>query len=507
MTLSFRADHNSNPTCNSNCFATSSPFTSLDHDPTIPYNSVIKTNLHRAYPATDSIILEPRIGFAYAPSSDGKTVLRGGVGIFGDSFPAFVVDGFAENIPLYNSISLQGTAGYNNAPVASGVPGSVFAIASAANAGLNSAFSSGGTLTSIENSNPLFSVPNLVTSDAKIRQPIYYEWNIELQRQLPWNMVVSANYVGNRGIHEAINNSGLNGFCSACTAGFNVYPTVAPDPRFNLVTNYQSSGVSNYNGLVFSAKKTLSAHLSFNFNYAYSHSLDDVSNGGLEGFGGNTLSPVDPFNIRAYNYGNSDYDVRHYISASYVFDDAIRGLGFHRGPNMIFGGWTVSGTIFHRTGFPFSVTDSSSNLAGTGSAVFAYSNTAGRPTCGASSVYTNGTPCLNVANFTPVIDPTSGLMTGLGNQSRNQYLGPGYFDTDLNVLKAFTIREGVKMAVGAQFFNLFNHPNFAPPVNNIENPNFGYTTNTVNVPTSILGSFLGGDASPRLIQLHGELTF
>ena len=64
-----------------------------------------------------------------------------------------------------------------------------------------------------------------------------------------------------------------------------------------------------------------------------------------------------------------------------------------------------------------------------------------------------------------------------------------------------------KLAVGAQFFNLFNHPNFDQPVGDFANPQFGSIVSTVNTPTSILGSFLGGDASPRLIQLKATLTF
>jgi hypothetical protein len=112
-----------------------------------------------------------------------------------------------------------------------------------------------------------------------------------------------------------------------------------------------------------------------------------------------------------------------------------------------------------------------------------------------------------MSEFSPVVNPISGLMVGLGNQSRNQYRGPGYFDTDLAVLKSFRIREGLKLAIGAQFFNVLNHPNFSPPVSNIENPFFGLITSTVSAPTSILGSLLGGDASPRLIQLHGEVRF
>jgi hypothetical protein len=451
---------------------------------------------------------QPRIGFAYSPFSNGKTAIRGGLGIFSDAFPVGVVDGFAENIPQYNTIALVGLAGYSTNPVASGVPGNVFNIASSANQSLNSAFGSGGTLASISEANPLFSPPSLTTSDSKVRQPRYYEWNIEIQRELPWATTLSVNYVGNRGVHEMIANGGLNGFCVACAQGFATFPSAATDPRFFEVTQYQSSGVSRYDGLVVSVRKPLSEHVQFNLNYSYSHSMDDVSNGGLAGFAGNSiLSPVNPFDIRAYNWGNSDYDVRHYISASYVLDDVIRGAGFHRGSNLIFGGWTLSGTIFHRTGFPFSITDTVTNLIGDAGPVLAYSTTPGRPACGASAVYTNGTPCLTLSEFSPVVDSTSGLMLGLGNQSRNQYRGPGYFNTDLNVLKSFRIGERLKLSLGAQFFNLFNHPNFSPPVSNIESPYFGQITSTVNVPTSILGSLLGGDSSPRLIQLHSEIRF
>jgi hypothetical protein len=509
LTLSLRADHSSNPTCPAGCFASSvAPFTELNHDPAIPYNAVIQSGRRQAYPAYDSILWQPRIGFAYSPSPHGRTAIRGGIGIFGDSFPAGVVDGFAENSPQYNSIALLGAAGYNRNSVASGVPGGVFDIASSANQALQSAFGAGGTLASISEANPLFSPPSLTTADAKVRQPRYYEWNLEMQRQLPWTSTLSVNYVGNRGVHEMIANSGLNAFCSACAAGFTTFPSAPPDPRFFQVTQYQSSGVSRYDGLLVSTRKTVSAHLQVILNYAYSHSMDDVSNGGFASFGSTgILSPINPFNLRAYNWGNSDYDVRHYLSASYVVDDVIRGAGFHRGSDRLFGGWTLSGTIFRRTGFPFSVTDSATNLIGNGGTALAYSTTSGRPACGAAAVYTNSTPCLTLSEFGPVVDPVTGMMLGLGNQSRNQYRGPGYFNTDLSVLKAFRINERMKLSVGAQFFNLFNHPNFSQPVSNRENPFFGQITSTVNEPTSILGSMLGGDASPRLIQLHGEVRF
>ncbi len=67
--------------------------------------------------------------------------------------------------------------------------------------------------------------------------------------------------------------------------------------------------------------------------------------------------------------------------------------------------------------------------------------------------------------------------------------------------------ETAKLGIGAQFFNLLNHPNFAAPVNDIGSPDFGQVRSTVNPPTSILGSFLGGDASVRLIQLTAKFNF
>lgn len=88
-----------------------------------------------------------------------------------------------------------------------------------------------------------------------------------------------------------------------------------------------------------------------------------------------------------------------------------------------------------------------------------------------------------------------------------QFRGPGYFDTDMSIMKYTKLAERANLGIGLQFFNLFNHPNFDQPVADIYNNKFGLITRTVNTPTSILGSFLGGDASPRLIQLKAEFKF
>jgi hypothetical protein len=135
----------------------------------------------------------------------------------------------------------------------------------------------------------------------------------------------------------------------------------------------------------------------------------------------------------------------------------------------------------------------------------------GIKSCGGSAVFNNATgatanPCA-IATAGNYIDPTA-----FGEQERNQTVGPAYTDTDLSVLKGFKLPlphlEAGRLEVGTQFFNFFYHLNFGPPGNDIDNPStLGSITTLVNSPTSILGSFLGGDSSPRLVQLKGSITF
>jgi hypothetical protein len=121
----------------------------------------------------------------------------------------------------------------------------------------------------------------------------------------------------------------------------------------------------------------------------------------------------------------------------------------------------------------------------------------------ATGVAANPGAIANPSNF---VHPTA-----FGQGRRNQTVAPSYTDTDFSILKGFKIpiphTDTGRLQVGAQFFNLFNHPNFGTPINDLNNANFGAITTTVSSPTSILGSFLGGDASPRLIQLKGTITF
>ncbi|MGD0617173.1 MAG: TonB-dependent receptor [Bryobacteraceae bacterium] len=507
INLALRADHNSNPVCQTNCFAElSSPFSSLNHDPTIPYNQMIDNGLHQAYPATTNIVWEPRLGFAWSPFKNDKTVLRGGAGVFINSFPAQVVDLFAQNAPQENGFSIFGGG------LVPGLPGSLYGTAAAANQSLLSAFASGGTLASIEASNPYFAPPNYASADASVIQPRVYEWNLEVEQSLPWNMLLSVNYAGNHGIYLPIQNDGVNGYCppSTCPNGFNGLPAAAPDQRVNQVNNIQNSGVSSYNGLTASLLRRFSNGFQFQLGYTWSHALDDVSNGGFDPWSYDTnesfLYPEDPYNIRKYSYGNADYDVRSDFTANYVWEDSLRHL-FHGGPNVLFSGWTIGGTIDYRSGLPFTVIDTGTSgaLAGTGdnNPIYAWITGSGPTSCGKSATVAAG--CFSANQFAPSGSALS--FSGFSNQGRNEFTGPGYFDTDLSVTKFFTIRENAKLGLGMQFFNLFNHPNFDQPVNNIADSNFGQIVKSVGPATSIMGAFLGADGAPRIIQLKLQFQF
>jgi hypothetical protein len=173
-----------------------------------------------------------------------------------------------------------------------------------------------------------------------------------------------------------------------------------------------------------------------------------------------------------------------------------------RGPKLLLAGWSVAGTFFYRTGLPFTVVDNATTaeLAGSfyGSTVFANYLGGAQPSCSTPSKL-----CLDAADF-------SSAATGFGSQERNQFRGPGFFNTDLSLLKSTKIKlwaEGQELVVGANFYNILNHPNFDQPINDISNPRFGQIVQTVSPPTSVLGSGLGGDSSPRQIQLTAKFVF
>ena len=507
LTLSLRADHNSNPVCQQNCFARlAAPFSQLNHDANIPYDQAILTGLHQAWPSFTNVAWQPRFGFSWTPPRLKDTVLRGGIGLFMDTLPGSLASGFSFNPPIVNFF----VVGSDNLSPAEA--SNLFKDAAISNTAFLSGFSGGGTLASIKAANPSL-VPPAVNTAVGIKAPQFQKWNFEIEHGFGPNTTVTFNYVGNHGIFIPVSYNGINAFCPpltptgkpACPTGFTGLPASAPDPRFSTVTELSSGAVSNYNGLVTSFQRRFQKGFLVQVNYAWSHALDEISNGGNLNFNNGTAyslqSPEDSSNLRKYNYGNADYDTRHYLSGNYVWE-----LPYRLGPAVLLNGWQVSGTIFGRSGFPYTVIDSGTTnlLAGFGYDGTVFANVLGTsfPSCSSPKH-----ACLTQSQFSSPITQTPATY---GSQRRNQFYGPEYFNTDFTVMKNTVIPgwERGRVGLGVQFFNLFNHPNFDQPNRDINDPGlFGQITRTVNTPTSLLGSLLGGDASPRQIQLTARINF
>jgi hypothetical protein len=494
-----RVERNSNPVCTIGCFsrlngdlyslAGSYPGGSAN----AAYSSLITANHNDAFGSYQPIAIEPRVGFTYSPpSSHGNLVLRGGFGIFADVFPGTIADSMLFNPP--NDIGFTVFGGLLDPMVA----GSGSQIAGANASAFRKGFTAGASAASLMAANPSYSSPNFTTPASHVHYPTYEEYNFQVQRQFGRNTSLSIGYVGNHGYHEPDQQNSANAF------GFPGLPSSAPLSSFAQVNQIESEASSNYNGVTVTVTHR-DKYSNLSFNYTYSHALDEISNGGFLPFNpGNAYYPEDPYNL-AFNYGNADYDVRHNLNGSYV----IMLPSTHR-LHYLTSMWQVSGTVFFHTGFPFSVTDANTSTGLNGNNYYGtlFAHQLGPQKsyhCSTSAINTFGlgavTPCLTKANFASA--------TGFGQGSRNAFFGPHYFDTDLALQKGFNfgLGEGRKFTVGAQFFNILNHPNFAQPVSNIDSPNFGLIDGTVSTPTSIFGNGLGGDASPRIIQMKGTFTF
>ncbi|HTX75319.1 MAG TPA: TonB-dependent receptor [Terracidiphilus sp.] len=500
-----RLERNSNPDCTRNClsnfggdFATvvkTAPLNSASG----AYNKQIKYGLGPAFVNYLAMMPEPRIGFTWTPSTTSKTVVRGGAGIFTDVFPGTIADSMLNNPPLTTSFTVVGAALGGPAGAMAlnpSDPTSAQSQIAAANNTFQTGFASGGSFTSMSAANPNYSAPNFTTVADQLKYPTYLEWNLQVQHALSQSDSFQIGYVGNSGHHEPNQSQGANAFAS----GFGL-PAAAPAPSFATVDEIESEASSNYNGLIVSYRHA--GHgLTAQINYDYSHALDEISNGGILPFNGGSITyQINPNRLRD-NYGNADYDVRHYISADYLYQMPHFG-----GPRVLTDGWQISGNVYWSSGTPFSpealMTDYGVGNFDQGNGGVPIAPAAGTPHhCGANSAKT--------ACLTPAMFPASLSPTPFANYERNQFFGPHYFDTDMTLMKAFKLPLGDagKFEIGATAYNLFNHPSFANPDAGIDSAStFGQSFIANGPPTSIYGAFLGGDDSVRIVQFTGRLIF
>jgi hypothetical protein len=359
-----------------------------------------------------------------------------------------------------------------------------------------------------------------------LKTPYYYEYNLGVEQQIGMRGALRIDYVGTRGVHEPYQVQ-LNGYQTVCAGCFAPFPYQRPvDQRFGSVNEFRTDANSIYSGLQTSLTEQLGG-LTLRGNYTLSHCLDEVSNGGLLPFSTQgILSPL-PGEL-SRQYGDCDYDVRHNVSAFGIYQ-----IPFHssfRALRQVFGGWSFSETAFFHTGIPFSVlsqpyTAHNHGVLQASGPQFA-SRVPGVPLYRKSpypGVTQPGTrQWLNPEAFVSAVDPTTGACTGgdssarcqFGDSGRNTVRGPHFTDSDIYLSKHFAITERVSLRFDTQFFNTFNHPNFALPgsveagVPGVFIPaRFGTLQSTISPPTGLLGVGLGGDSSPRMIAFQGRIEF
>ena len=515
LTLTLRADRNSGGICHSSCASLPvTGFNNMSHDPTIPYDVSFPTGNKTIIPGIEKVVFEPRFGLAWSPIGQ-NTVIRAGVGLFTDLYPGGLLSLFDTNFPQVNLFDVPtGSVAFDLAsPASTAFPGSGVNLVTQCNGAFASNYASGGNLAGYAaaalplggclNAQGALSVPNVNDVSRNFQNPKYVEWNLELQHTFGAHTVVSANYVGNHGYDGLVFNPTLNGF------GFGSLPATAPDPRVGRVDQLYSGAVSNYNGVTFSIQENNWHGLSGRLNYTYSHALDELSNVPEEPFSVITsiLTQVNPNNLRS-QYASGDNDARHLISGSYVYRLPFKSE--QRLVNAAIGGWTISGTMFYRTGFPFSIIDGGATAGLVGN------NLGGTSSFGATILaqplptftqrnFSNGracvlAPCFSSADFATSTD-------FMGSVGRNAFRGPGFLGGDLSVKKNFAVTERMTFQLGLSAYNWFNHANYGSPYPNTNAPFFGQVAFMQFTPTSPYGSFAAAATDQRIAQVTGKFIF
>jgi len=504
LTLAFRMEHDGNPSCLDNCFArmnTQFGTAGYTGGASIPYNQTITTGEHNLYQSLESVIPEPRFGFAW--TIDSKTVLRGGIGSFATLFAGSVASSVFRNAPSVFTPSVTfGEAGPANDPASSAFAGA------AAHTIFTSGFAAGYTLAGIKAALGTipFSAPSYYSPPNSFVAPKTTEWSVELERRLDAHDVLAVTYAGNHGYDQPISNTSAN-FFLALTNGVNKYygtsfgglPTAAPDPRFLTVTQVLTQGYSNYDGMTVQIRHSLKWGFQGQAGWTWSHGL------GL-------ASVYNPYNLH-FGYGNESIDVRHAITGDFVWTEPHK---FHNAIlNNVLGGWNLATKVYAYTGRPFSSSDSkiSAQINSAGGTSQTFLATVIDPHIQSVCTAIHGTstpPCFTTSQFM-TYNSTSGVNTPIqsdfGMTGPGVFRGPGYFDIDTNLTKKFLIKEKAAFEFGAQLYNVLNHPSFAVPTASITSGSLGTTSSALAPPTSPYGSGQGAIVTGRVIVVTAKFSF
>jgi hypothetical protein len=421
----------------------------------------------------------PRVGLAWDLFGHGKTVLRSGYGLFYETIIGNIPGNVMLNPPFLPDF-------FNPFP------------------GWPNAFAPSG-------------FPVLTVTQQHLVTPYAQHYNLLLQHELPARTLLEIGYVGTSGtklprfrqinqafitqaqidqltpdVRTRMEIMGIPDFVIdnfILPNGIAAIPSVARTPFFGYAQLFQAEDTisSNYNSLQVKLDKHFSHGLSSLLAYTWSHSIDGASVFFGSGANATTIFPQDNYNLAAER-GNSDFDIRQRLSWTFLYQiPAARRL-----PKALGDGWQLGGILSLQTGQPFSVlTGQDNSSTGLGND---RPNRIGDPNAGPHSV----NRWFNTGAFTPNMPLT------FGTAGRNIVVGPGFHNFDFSVAKNTKIGETVNLQFRTEFFNIFNHPNFALPANILAAPNFGTLFQTPDAAQNNVGLGSGG---PRLIQIAVKLSF
>ena len=416
-----------------------------------PINSSLVSN-PQPYQQSDKNF-QPRVGFAWDPFANGKTVIRSAYAIMTDQPITGIVTALATNPPYAFPVSFAPSTAIPNVSF-----GNAFTVA-------------GGSV-----------APRTITQNYK--DAYVQSWNFNVQQEMLGGVGVMLGYFGSKGTNLNIIgnlNQPINGVkpFPALSASSPIFPGKA----LSNILIEESVANSSYQGLWLTVTKRLSKGLQLNGSYTYSKSLDDNSrtNNVTTSF-----LPQDSYNIRN-EWGPSDYDARHRFSLNGIYDLPFKG-------NKFVSGWEITTVVQLQTGNPMNF--HTTNSAFTGLATLRPSVTGPIQTGFTAATNKSATAITYVQN--PSIFYDQGL--AFGNLGRNVVIGPGFTNVDIALIKNTHITEKINWRIEASAFDVLNHAN-------LNNPGLTVPSSTLGVITAGTRFPAGDFGTSRQIQLAMKLIF
>jgi hypothetical protein len=444
----------------------------------------------------------PRLAFAYDLTGKGQTVIRGGWGLFYDAFSA---DMFLGHLP-WNCVFCPGPAYPGLGP---------------------QALVTGSATSQLLSGQPVYSgygaEGDFFSIDPKMRTPYIQNFNLNIQQQLGSKVVAQIAYVGSKGTKLFqfldINQPSQAQITAADLAnGVTSYGVPRNYPNFFYINQEKSSANSIYHSLQASLRTSGWHGLSSQANLVWSHSIDDASD--LEDFEPNQAQPTNSTNP-AGDWGNSSFDIRRRFTWNFTYQFPKWGGQWAK----LKSGWGFDGVVNLQDGQPWHLNyEFEGDYSGAGEGF-------DRPdVIGPIHYSSNPAQYLDLSSFAapctwnPSLDPgasdESNCVAGtrhFGSERRNSLRGPSFKEFNYSVFKDTNLSERVTLQLRADFFNLFNHPNFSSPLL----PNFigdvgapdpatgrqtGFYSLTATGDVGIGNPFLGG-GGPRGVQLAAKIIF